>query len=124
PDRADGAGRDPGPRGGERVPDVDDQLPERLDDLLHAAGERHRAGARARRASCRRRDDGSRHARDGGPVTRDDTTPRDATVDALVARARTAQRAFARADQAAVDAAVLAAGWAIMEPARNRMLAE
>jgi len=57
-------------------------------------------------------------------VTRDDTTPRDATVDALVARARTAQRAFARADQAAVDAAVLAAGWAIMEPARNRMLAE
>lgn len=57
-------------------------------------------------------------------MTRDDATPRDASVDALVARARVAQRAFARADQAAVDAAVLAAGWAIMEPARNRMLAE
>jgi sulfoacetaldehyde dehydrogenase len=57
-------------------------------------------------------------------VTRDDTTPRDATDDAHVARARTAQRAVARADQVAVDAAVLAAGWAIMEPARNRMLAE
>ncbi|SCB09646.1 acylating sulfoacetaldehyde dehydrogenase [Cupriavidus alkaliphilus] len=45
-------------------------------------------------------------------------------VDAIVARARQAQRAFARAGQATVDTAVAAAAWAIMEPARNRRLAE
>ncbi|UDM51358.1 aldehyde dehydrogenase family protein [Cupriavidus sp. MP-37] len=45
-------------------------------------------------------------------------------VDAIVARARQAQRAFARAGQATVDIAVAAAAWAIMEPARNRLLAE
>ncbi|WP_455283408.1 acylating sulfoacetaldehyde dehydrogenase [Cupriavidus necator] len=45
-------------------------------------------------------------------------------VTAVVARARQAQREFARADQATVDTAVAAAAWAIMEPARNRALAE
>jgi sulfoacetaldehyde dehydrogenase len=51
-------------------------------------------------------------------------TPHDPQVDAIVARARVAQAAYAHWDQAHVDAVVLAAGWAIMEPARNRMLAE
>ncbi len=46
------------------------------------------------------------------------------TVAAIVARARQAQREFARADQATIDTAVAAAAWAIMEPARNRQLAE
>lgn len=46
------------------------------------------------------------------------------TVTAIVARARQAQREFARADQAIIDTAVAAAAWAIMEPARNRQLAE
>lgn len=45
-------------------------------------------------------------------------------VTAIVARARQAQREFARADQATVDTAVAAAAWAIMEPTRNRALAE
>lgn len=46
-----------------------------------------------------------------------------AHVDALVARARAAQEAFARdADQARFDQAALAVGWAIMEPERNRAL--
>ncbi|MCD6675357.1 MAG: sulfoacetaldehyde dehydrogenase, partial [Burkholderiaceae bacterium] len=43
---------------------------------------------------------------------------------ALVERARAAQRIYERFDQARVDEAVLAAGWAIMEPSRNRTLAE
>ena len=42
----------------------------------------------------------------------------------LVARARLAQEAFAEASQETVDMAVMAAGWAIMEPHRNRALAE
>ncbi len=47
-----------------------------------------------------------------------------AAVDQIVARARTAQAAFeAGATQARYDRAALAAGWAIMEPARNRALA-
>ncbi|GLC96098.1 hypothetical protein Tamer19_55070 [Cupriavidus sp. TA19] len=50
--------------------------------------------------------------------------PADQAVDAIVARARQAQRAFARAGQATVDTAAAAAAWAIMEPARNRQLAE
>ena len=46
-------------------------------------------------------------------------------VDDLVARARTAQRAFeAGADQARYDMTALAAAWALMEPARNRELSE
>jgi sulfoacetaldehyde dehydrogenase len=47
-----------------------------------------------------------------------------AEVAGLVATARRAQRVFAQADQAQVDEAVAAAAWAIMEPTRNRQLAE
>ena len=48
-----------------------------------------------------------------------------ADVEAIVARARTAQRAFEQAgSQAAYDRAAQAAAWAIMEPGRNRHLAE
>jgi sulfoacetaldehyde dehydrogenase len=42
----------------------------------------------------------------------------------IVGRARDAQRVFERYAQAAVDEVVTAAGWAIIEPARNRELAE
>jgi len=42
----------------------------------------------------------------------------------LVARARAAQRIYETWSQAQVDTAVVAAGWAIIEPARNRELAE
>ncbi|WP_418129004.1 aldehyde dehydrogenase family protein [Variovorax sp. 375MFSha3.1] len=42
----------------------------------------------------------------------------------LVARARAAQRIYETWSQAQVDTAVVAAGWAIVEPARNRELAE
>ena len=45
-------------------------------------------------------------------------------VAELVARARAAQRVAARYSQSQVDDLVLAAGWAIMEPRRNRTLAE
>ena len=45
-------------------------------------------------------------------------------VGELVARARAAQREFERCSQEQVDEAVVAAGWAIMEPGRNRALAE
>mmetsp|Transcript_1866 Transcript_1866/g.3213 ORF Transcript_1866/g.3213 Transcript_1866/m.3213 type:complete len:468 (+) Transcript_1866:1211-2614(+) len=48
-----------------------------------------------------------------------------AEVDAIVARARAAQARFeAGGSQALYDRAAQAAGWAIMEPARNRHLAE
>ena len=45
-------------------------------------------------------------------------------VAALVARARAAQRIADGYDQTRVDELVAAAGWAILEPARNRELAE
>ena len=47
-----------------------------------------------------------------------------AMVGELVARARAAQRVADAYDQARVDELVTAAGWAIIEPARNRELAE
>jgi sulfoacetaldehyde dehydrogenase len=47
-----------------------------------------------------------------------------ATIAALVARARTAQRVADGYDQARIDDIVAAAGWAIIEPGRNRELAE
>ena len=47
-----------------------------------------------------------------------------AMVQALVARARAAQQIANDYDQARVDEVVAAAGWAIVEPARNRELAE
>ncbi len=45
-------------------------------------------------------------------------------VRSLLARARLAQEGFDRADQETVDLAVAAAGWAVLEPERNRALAE
>ena len=45
-------------------------------------------------------------------------------VTELVARARVAQRLADAFDQARTDELVAAAGWAILEPARNRELAE
>ena len=45
-------------------------------------------------------------------------------VAALVERARAAQREFEQAGQERLDTAAAAAAWAIMEPARNRQLAE
>jgi sulfoacetaldehyde dehydrogenase len=50
--------------------------------------------------------------------------PAFAAVAALVARARAAQAVADGFDQARVDELVAAAGWAILEPARNRELAE
>ncbi|WP_158897948.1 aldehyde dehydrogenase family protein [Burkholderia sp. L27(2015)] len=52
-----------------------------------------------------------------------DSETRDA-VSALMARARVAQQVFAQSGQATLDAAADAAAWAIMEPDRNRQLAE
>ena len=48
----------------------------------------------------------------------------DKAVTPLIEAARIAQRQYETFDQAAVDAVVTAAGWAIMEPSRNRALAE
>jgi len=53
-----------------------------------------------------------------------ESTPTDPTIAALVARARAAQRIADGYDQARVDELVAAAGWAILEPGRNRELAE
>ena len=53
-----------------------------------------------------------------------DVPSSEALVAALIARARAAQRAFEAWTQAQVDEAVTAAGWAIVEPSRNRALAE
>jgi sulfoacetaldehyde dehydrogenase len=48
----------------------------------------------------------------------------DAVVGALVVRARAAQQVADGYDQVRVDELVVAAGWAIIEPGRNRVLAE
>jgi len=56
--------------------------------------------------------------------TRDPASPAAAAVGDLVARARAAQHAVDGFTQAQVDAMVAAAGWAIVEPSRNRALAE
>ena len=52
------------------------------------------------------------------------TSDVESVVGDLVRRARAAQRTFEFAGQDALDAAANAAAWAIMEPARNRRLAE
>ncbi len=54
------------------------------------------------------------------------TAPDDiSVVDQIMARARTAQKAYEKdATQERYDMAATAVGWAIMEPARNRALAE
>ena len=60
---------------------------------------------------------------DTGGDTGGDTGDDRAAVDAVFARARKAQAAFAAAaDQSTLDRAALAAAWAVMEPARNREL--
>ncbi|HUP93958.1 MAG TPA: aldehyde dehydrogenase family protein [Burkholderiales bacterium] len=46
------------------------------------------------------------------------------TVTALIERARAAEKKYQRYNQAQLDEVVSAVGWAIMEPARNRTLAE
>ena len=46
------------------------------------------------------------------------------SIPELVARARAAQRIYETWSQEQVDTAVVAAGWAIIEPKRNRELAE
>ena len=51
-------------------------------------------------------------------------TPAAHSVAELVARARAAQKIANDYDQERVDQLVAAAGWAIIEPARNRELAE
>ncbi len=56
------------------------------------------------------------------PDTAGDDTTRE--VSLLVERARIAQRGFEDWSQEQVDMAVAAAGWAIIEPGRNRELAE
>ncbi len=53
-----------------------------------------------------------------------ESSPAVQLVRSLVERAGAAQRAFERYDQAAVDEVVTAAGWAIVEPGRNRLLAD
>lgn len=54
-----------------------------------------------------------------------DIAPEISEVDQIVARARAAQAAYeAGGSQTLYDKAALAAGWAIMEPTRNRSLAE
>lgn len=60
-------------------------------------------------------------------MTRNDPTAPNPVADdvaALVARARRAQAVAEHYDQERVDELVAAAGWAILEPARNRALAE
>jgi sulfoacetaldehyde dehydrogenase len=52
------------------------------------------------------------------------SSPATQLVQDLVARARIAQRAYEKYDQAAVDEVVTAVGWAIVEPARNQELAD
>ncbi|HTH73357.1 MAG TPA: aldehyde dehydrogenase family protein [Trinickia sp.] len=56
-----------------------------------------------------------------GPPAQEETN---ASIAALLARAREAQRSFEFAGQTVLDTAAAAAAWAIMEPARNRRLAE
>ena len=51
-------------------------------------------------------------------------TPAARSIDELVVRARAAQKIANDYDQVRVDQLVAAAGWAIIEPARNRELAE
>lgn len=61
----------------------------------------------------------------GSPAqTRKNESGAAATVGQLISRARAAQAVYGGFDQARLDETVAAAGWAIMEPGRNRALAE
>ena len=53
-----------------------------------------------------------------------ESSPAHAVVAALMTRARAAQATFQQYSQAQLDEVATAAAWAIMEPARNRALAE
>ncbi|MCX7168075.1 MAG: aldehyde dehydrogenase family protein [Rhodocyclales bacterium] len=53
-----------------------------------------------------------------------DNSAQASVVEAMVGQARVAQKEYETWSQERVDACVLAAGWAIMEPGRNRILAE
>lgn len=59
-----------------------------------------------------------------GNAARDDTAQVESTVRTLISAARGAQRDFAAAGQGMLDLAAQAAAWAILDPARNRRLAE
>ncbi|HQZ45342.1 MAG TPA: aldehyde dehydrogenase family protein [Usitatibacteraceae bacterium] len=59
-----------------------------------------------------------------GPAEAAPHSPAAGVVAGLVARARAAQAIADAYDQAGVDELVAAAGWAILEPGRNRALAE
>ncbi len=58
------------------------------------------------------------------PETRRESSSAERAVQELIAHARAAQASFAQYSQAQLDEVVAAAGWAIMEPGRNRTLAE
>lgn len=58
------------------------------------------------------------------PAVQERPSASEDVVAGLIARARAAQRTFEQCNQAQVDDAVLAVGWAIMEPGRNLALAE
>ncbi len=66
--------------------------------------------------------DPSTHPSHAGLADREPDAAR--LIAAMIGLARQAQQQFAGFDQAATDTAVLAAGWAIMNPERNRELAE
>ena len=75
----------------------------------------------AKDASIKADDDTERH---GQPTTLASRRTACAAAGARPCRARAAQRIADGYDQARVDELVTAAGWAIIEPARNRELAE
>ena len=123
-----------GPLDREQFHDDDGELRQRLDRVLHAPDQRHHPRDLDHRAGVPVR------AHDRGTLARptppssgctpmNDLSDRSAAsaaddVAALVARARAAQAVANEYDQDRVDELVAAAGWAIIEPARNRELAE
>ncbi len=83
PDRPDGAGHDPRTGRRDRVPDLDDQLRERLDGLLHATGQRRGHGALRHRAAVSVLRPGQAQARPRGPAS---MTAKGSPVSAKVAQ--------------------------------------
>ncbi|WP_407642435.1 acylating sulfoacetaldehyde dehydrogenase [Caballeronia arvi] len=63
-------------------------------------------------------------SRDNAPNTNDANDANEADVERIVERARVAQHSFEQAGQETLDTAAAAAAWAIMEPQRNRRLAD
>jgi putative tricarboxylic transport membrane protein len=120
PHRADGAGRHPRPARGKLLHDHDGQPRQRLDGADGAADQRHGDGAGGGRAGV---SDTTPVARKN-PAQRHLAAERQNQMGMLIEAARAAQRRYETWDQAGVDAVVAAAGWAIMEPGRNRALAE